>query len=320
MPFRHVSAMLHEAVACLNCAPGGVYVDGTLGGAGHARAICERIMPQGQLIGIDQDLDAVANARQILKPFQPGVHIIHGNFAFLPDYLSEMNIAAVDGILLDLGLSQHQLEASGRGFSFQRDEPLDMRMDARSDTTAADLVNNAQMSELEHMFRQYGEERWSARIAKRITAIRRHTPIVRSRQLADVVVEAVPAHAAAKSRIHPATRVFMALRIAVNRELERLEAFLAGVADLLQPGGRVCVLSFHSLEDRLVKRQFKALATGCTCPPDLPVCGCGKQPVARLINRKVIKPTAQEVARNPMARSTRLRCIEKLPSRSAPER
>jgi 16S rRNA (cytosine1402-N4)-methyltransferase len=312
MTFRHVSAMLQEAVTCLACQPGGIYVDGTLGGSGHALAICRKIMPHGQLIGIDQDRDAIANARQILKPFLPGVHLIHGNFAFLPDYLSELNISAVNGILLDLGLSQHQLEGGGRGFSFQRDEPLDMRMDSRSGTTAADLVNQLEDSELVRIFKEFGEERWSKRIAGAVVSQRRRAPIATSRQLSELVRGAVPRQAAAKQRIHPATRIFMALRIAVNKELERLDTFLSEAVELLLPGGRLCILSFHSLEDRMVKHRFRALATGCTCPPDLPVCACGKQPAVRLVTRKVLRPGPEEIERNPMARSTRLRAVEKL--------
>ncbi len=312
MTFRHVSAMLHEAVACLACRPGGTYVDGTLGGAGHARAICQQMMPDGTLVGIDQDADAVDNARRVLEPYADNIHLFHGNFSFLPDYLAQLEIRAVDGILLDLGLSQHQLEASGRGFSFSKDEPLDMRMDIRNATKAADLINRLEEKELFRIFKQYGEERWSQRIARAIVAARAQGDIRTSRQLAELVSTAIPAKAAAKQKIHPATRIFQALRIAVNQELDRLAQFLSSALDLLSVKGRLCILSFHSLEDRMVKHNFKAFATGCECPPDLPVCGCGKQPRARLLTRKVLRPTAEEVERNPMARSTRLRAIEKL--------
>jgi 16S rRNA (cytosine1402-N4)-methyltransferase len=312
MTFRHVSAMLHEAVACLSCRPGGVYVDGTIGGGGHARAICQQIMPGGMLIGIDQDRDAIANAQSLLEPFAPHVHLFHGNFSGLPVYLNQLKIEAVDGILLDLGLSQHQLGSSGRGFSFQKDEPLDMRMDIGSPVTAADLVNDLEESELIRIFKEYGEERWSKRIAGAIVAFRNQTKLRTSRQLAEVVRSAVPGRAAAQQKIHPATRVFMALRIVVNKELEQLQTFLGTAVDCLSPGGRLCILSFHSLEDRMVKQRFRALAQGCTCPPDLPICACGRQPEVRLVTKKVMRPTAQEAARNPMARSTRLRAVEKL--------
>ncbi|MGD9248704.1 MAG: 16S rRNA (cytosine(1402)-N(4))-methyltransferase RsmH [Desulfobacteraceae bacterium] len=312
MTFRHVSAMLQEAVACLACRPGGTYVDGTLGGAGHARAICQQMMPDGRLVGIDQDADAVANARRVLEPYLDNIQLFHGNFSHLSDYLDQLKIPAVDGILLDLGLSQHQLEASGRGFSFSKDEPLDMRMDTRNTTNAADLVNRLEEKELSRIFMQYGEERWSKRIARAVVDARGQGDIQSSRQLAELICAAVPAKAAAMQKIHPATRVFQALRIAVNQELDRLAQFLESSLDLLSSKGRLCILSFHSLEDRMVKHKFKAFAAGCDCPPDMPVCGCGKQPRVRLLTRRVLRPTAEEVKRNPMARSTRLRAIEKL--------
>jgi 16S rRNA (cytosine1402-N4)-methyltransferase len=312
MTYRHVSAMLQEAIACLSCRPGGIYIDGTLGGAGHARAICRQIMPDGLLIGIDQDADAISHARRVLKPFGSNIHLFHGNFVHLPEYLTRLQIKSVDGILLDIGLSQHQLETSGRGFSFNKDEPLDMRMDVRTETTAADLVNQLEEKELVRIFSSYGEERWSKRIARAIVHLRRNEAIRTSRQLADLVVSVVPVKTAARQRIHPATRVFQALRIAVNQELERLSTFLDSAADLLAPRGRLCILSFHSLEDRIVKRKFKALASGCDCPPDLPVCVCGKTPQVRLLTRKVLRPTKEEIDRNPMARSTRMRAVEKI--------
>jgi 16S rRNA (cytosine1402-N4)-methyltransferase len=311
MAYRHTSAMLDEAIACLNCRPGGIYVDCTLGGAGHALAICERIDPGGVLIGIDQDSDAIANARTLLGSCAAEVHLFHGNYVELPDYLKQLQLHAVDGILLDLGLSQHQLETSGRGFTFQRDEPLDMRMDIRSDSSAQDLINTLSESQLIRIFQEYGEERFSRRIARAILSARREAPIRTTTQLVDIVRAAVPSGAAAKQKIHPATRVFMALRIAVNQELDVLQRFMAVAFDLLNPGGRICVLSFHSLEDRIVKQGFKRLAQACTCPPQIPVCQCAGRAAARLITKKALRPSAQEAARNPMARSTRLRCAEK---------
>jgi 16S rRNA (cytosine1402-N4)-methyltransferase len=310
--FRHVSAMLPEAIAYLNCFPGGVFVDGTLGGAGHAKVICEVIMPDGLLIGIDQDEDAIINAADRLKPYASILRLFHGNFAHLPDYLAQLKIDAVNGILLDLGLSQHQLESSGRGFSFQRNEPLDMRMDVRTPTQAQDLVNALGEEELGRIFREYGEERWAQRIARAVVARRRQAPIRTSRQLAELVSATVPRGSAARQKIHPATRVFMALRIAVNRELERLQQFLDIALDCLGPQGRLVVMSFHSLEDRIVKHHFRQLAQGCHCPKDLPQCVCGGQPAVRILTKKAVRPTDQETARNPMARSTRLRAVEKL--------
>ena len=313
MIYQHVSAMLNEALECLACRAGGIYVDGTLGGAGHARLICEQIAPNGILVGIDQDRDAIANAERMLGSCAGNIHLFHGNFIYLPNYLAQLKIDAVNGILLDLGLSQHQLESSGRGFSFQKDEPLDMRMDLREKTTAQDLIHQLNEDQLVRIFQDYGEERWARRIARAVSTERRKGPIRYSRQLAEVVRSAIPRRAAAQQKIHPATRVFMALRIAVNQELDRLEGFLQFAVDLLKPGGRLVVLSFHSLEDRLVKQRFRYLAKGCTCPADLPQCVCSGHPTVRLITKKVMRPTAREVEQNPMARSTRLRAVEKLP-------
>jgi 16S rRNA (cytosine1402-N4)-methyltransferase len=308
----HVTAMLEEAVNLLACRPGKIIVDGTLGGCGHARRICERIGPDGIFIGIDQDRDAIDQARRALPTDESRIHIIHGNFVDLPLYLSQLEIAAVDGILIDIGLSLHQIEASGRGFSFSRDEPLDMRMDVRSTITAADLLATLGERELAQTFSRFGEERWSGRIARHLVAQRRTCPVTTSGQLARLVAEAVPAAAARSQKIHPATRVFMALRIAVNHELEVLDRFLVTAVDLLNPGGRLCVLAFHSLEDRIVKHRFRGMQHPCTCPPSLPRCVCGRQPTVRLLTRKVMRPSEAEIRNNPMARSTRLRAVEKL--------
>lgn len=312
MAFVHVSAMPAEVVDFLVCRKGGIYADCTLGGAGHAAAICSKIMPGGMLVGIDQDAAAVAHARQALSAFGDSIRLFHGNFVQLPDYLAQLQIGRVDGILLDLGLSQYQLDSSGRGFSFQKDEPLDMRMDIRTGITAGDLLAQLDEKRLSALFWEYGEERWSRRIAKVVVDARRVEPILTTGQLARLIRKAVPYAAAGRSKIHPATRVFMALRIAVNQELVNLARFLDFAPDLLLEGGRMCVLSFHSLEDRLVKQRFKQLAKGCACPPELPRCVCDGRPKARLITRKVVRPSAEEVAANPMARSTRLRVMEKL--------
>lgn len=312
MSYRHIPAMLNEVVNYLNCRPGNVYVDGTLGGCGHARAICEKIFPGGRFIGIDQDIDAISNAETVLKDYTSNIHLFHGNFISLPEFLTQLEIDRVDGILLDLGLSLHHIENSGRGFSFRKDEPLDMRMDIQSPQTAENLINNLSQSELQKLFKEYGEERRAKQITRKIIKIRRQKKIQTSRQLAQIIVDSIPAQAAFKQKIHPATRVFMALRIAVNRELERLETFLEYAVDLLNPGGRLCVLAFHSLEDRIVKQRFKALEKGCTCPPQLPQCVCGQEPQLRILTKKVVRPTAEEIAANPKARSTRLRAAEKI--------
>jgi len=311
MSFKHIPAMLTEVAFYLNCRPGKIYVDCTLGGSGHARTICEKIIPGGVMIGIDQDKDAIQNAKSILKSFDLTLHLFHENFIRLPDILQQLDIAAVDGILLDLGISLHQLESSGRGFSFQRDEPLDMRMNATSSIKAEDLINQMEEKELKNIFKKYGEERWAAQIAKHIVRERRHAAIRSSAKLAQIVCKAVPKQSLHK-RIHPATRVFMALRIAVNRELERLDLFMQNVAGLLNPEGRLCVLSFHSLEDRIVKHRIKALEKDCVCPPDFPKCVCNQKRVFRSLTKKVVRPSEAEVAENPMARSTKLRAAEKI--------
>jgi 16S rRNA (cytosine1402-N4)-methyltransferase len=312
MAYRHIPVMRSEVLEYLNCRPGKIFVDGTLGGAGHARDICERIMPDGLLIGIDQDPAAIANAGIVLEPFAARVRLVHENFAQLPNVLSQLGITGVDGILLDLGLSLNQLENSGRGFSFQREEPLDMRMDPRAPETAADLVNGLAEDELRRIFQEYGEEHFSGRIARRIAAERRRAPVQTSGELARLVCAAVPGRTSGRSRIHPATRVFMALRIAVNRELERLEEFLDQVPHCLNREGRLCILAFHSLEDRIVKHRLRALAQGRQ--PESPFATNRERvPGAlKVLTKKVLRPGPEEIAANPMARSTRLRAAERV--------
>jgi 16S rRNA (cytosine1402-N4)-methyltransferase len=312
MAYRHIPVMRSEVLEYLNCRPGKIFVDGTLGGAGHARDICERIMPDGLLIGIDQDPAAIANAGIVLEPFAARVRLVHENFAQLPNVLSQLGITGVDGILLDLGLSLNQLENSGRGFSFQREEPLDMRMDPRAPETAADLVNGLAEDELRRIFQEYGEEHYSGRIARRIAAERRRAPVQTSGELARLVCAAVPGRTSGRSRIHPATRVFMALRIAVNRELERLEEFLDQVPHCLNREGRLCILAFHSLEDRIVKHRLRALAQGRQ--PESPFATNRERVpgVLKVLTKKVLRPGPEEIAANPMARSTRLRAAERV--------
>ena len=304
--------MLPEVLYYLNCGPGEIYVDCTLGGSGHARAICSKIIPGGVFIGIDQDIDAIRNAKSVLKPFNLTIHLFHDNFVYLSEFLQQLKIDAVDGILLDLGISLHQLESTGRGFSFNKDEPLDMRMNAESSTKAEDLINSMEEKSLRKIFYKYGEERWAGQIAKRIVKQRRRKAIKSSRELAQIVRDAVPKKVSFNQKIHPATRTFMALRIAVNRELEMLELFMENVDDLLNPKGRLCVLSFHSLEDRIVKHRIKALGKGCICPPGLPECVCNKKPMVRILTKKVVRPAENEIAVNPMARSAKLRALEKI--------
>ena len=311
MPYSHIPVMQQEVLDYLLCRPGKIYVDCTLGGAGHARGILENILPNGILIGIDQDADAIENANEMLKSYALNIRLFHGNFIRLPAFLAELKITAVEGIFLDLGISLHHLKQSGRGFSFQRNEPLDMRMNIKTKTTAADIVNDRTEGELKKIFKNYGEEPRARQIAQKIIAARRQKIIDTSSELAEIVSTAVPKQAEKRRRIHPATRVFMALRIIVNRELERLDQFMDMVVDLLNPHGRLCVLSYHSLEDRIVKHRIKRMEKGCTCPSDFPKCVCGKKATVRNLTRKTIKPTKEEIQNNPMARSARLRAMEK---------
>ncbi|NNL41707.1 MAG: 16S rRNA (cytosine(1402)-N(4))-methyltransferase RsmH [Desulfobacterales bacterium] len=301
-----------EVARYLNCKPKKVYVDCTIGGSGHALDICRKIAPDGMLIGIDQDIDAINHAKRKLRRFERSVRLFNDNFTNLKTILSHLNITSADGILLDLGLSLYQLESSGRGFSFKTNEPLDMRMNVKSGITAEQIINQTSEKNLRNIFSNYGEEPRAKQIARKIVKIRRDEPIKTSRQLAGIVVGPAKKGKSGHQKIHPATRVFMALRIAVNRELERLESFMENVADYLNPGGRLCVLSFHSLEDRIVKRRIKILEKGCICPPQFPKCVCDKKSVLRSLTKKVIRPTKEEIAKNPMARSTRLRAAEKI--------
>ena len=312
MPLKHIPVMISEVLHYLDCKPGKVYVDGTLGGSGHAGAICRKISPAGVFIGIDQDIDAVENAKRVLTSFDVTLHFFHGNFRYLGEFLRELKIEAVDGIVLDLGISLHQIESSGRGFSFQRDEPLDMRMNTSSATTAEDLINSMDEKALKRIFFKYGEERQAGQIANKIVKSRKQNAIRSSSQLAQIVYDAVGKSASFHRKIHPATRVFMALRIAVNRELEMLDGFMENVADLLNPKARLCVLSFHSLEDRIVKHRLKALEKGCVCPSDFPECVCHRKSTFHLLTKKVVRPSKDEIKRNPMARSAKLRAAEKI--------
>jgi 16S rRNA (cytosine1402-N4)-methyltransferase len=304
--------MLPEVLNYLDCKPGKIYADCTLGGSGHASAICDKIMPDGLLIGIDQDIDAVENSREVLKPFELNVHLFHDDFVNLPNILRHLEIPAVDGILLDLGVSLFQIESSGRGFSFKKDEPLDMRMNQKARTKAEDLINNMEEKGLRRIFQEYGEERWAGQIAKKIVKERKRESIQSSLQLAQIVYDAVPKRARFNQHIHPATRVFMALRIAVNKELEKLDLFMATVANLLNPRGRLCILSFHSLEDRIVKTRLRDLEKTCVCPPDFPECVCNKKRMVCALTKKPARPTNKEIVANPMARSAKLRVAERI--------
>lgn len=307
----HTPVMLEEAVTSLRCAPGGVYFDGTLGGGGHAYEILRRSEPDGVLIGVDADEDALAEGARRLKPFGARAVLRRGNYADIGDILSSLGIGGVNGILFDLGVSSHQLSTRDRGFSFSLDAPLDMRMDRRRPINAYDVINAFSREKLETIIREYGEEPMAARIAKAITERRARTPIRTTAELAALVVRTVPA-AARRKKIHPATKTFQAVRIAVNDELAGLRRAIDAGLNVLVPGGRFSIISFHSLEDRIVKERFHALEKGCTCPPDLPVCACGRTGVLNVLTKKPVMPGEAEISRNPQARSARLRTAERI--------
>jgi 16S rRNA (cytosine1402-N4)-methyltransferase len=309
--FHHLSVLPEEVIQLLNPHPGGIYLDGTLGGGGHAWLILERCTPGGMLIGLDQDREALRAAGRRLADFGAAANLVHGNFAELEQHLDALGIPALDGFILDLGVSSHQLDSVGRGFSFQQDAPLDMRMDGSAGETAADLVNDLPEHELERIIQDYGEERWAKRIAAFIVRARQEARIETTLQLVDIIKGAVP-KAKWDERIHPATRTFQGVRIAVNRELDTLEKGLRAAIDRLKPGGRGVVISFHSLEDRIVKHIFREYATGCTCPRNFPVCACNNKPRVRVLTGRPVTATVQEIESNPRSRSAKLRAVEKL--------
>ena len=296
----------------LNLKPGSTCIDCTLGGCGHALQSIRAILPNGRFIGIDQDLAAVENARIVLEPYKDIASIVHDNFVNIASILDSLGIDGADGILLDLGLSLNQLRNSRRGFSFQKDEPLDMRMDTRGEVTAEQIITEYSEKDLADIFFKFGEERMAGKIARNIVRARGKEPIRSSRRLAEVVKEAVPAKVAFKQKIHPATRVFQALRILVNGELRKLEKFMDTVPQVLSPGGRLVVISFHSLEDRLVKQKIREFENGCTCPPIFPECTCGFEQKLAAVGKKPVVPSAEETERNPMARSAKIRVAERV--------
>ena len=307
MEFSHIPVMLGEAIDSLNIRPDGVYVDGTAGGGGHSAAILARLTT-GRLYSIDQDPEAIATVTERFRDV-PQSTIVQGNFGDMFTLLTDRGVTAVDGVLLDIGVSSHQLDDGARGFSYHEDAPLDMRM-SMSGPTAADLVNTAELSDLSRIISLYGEEKYAYSIAKGIVKYRAEQPILTTAQLADIVRENVPQKVRRDG--HPARKTFQAVRIAVNRELEVLEQGLEGAFRLLKSGGRLSVITFHSLEDRIVKQFMKDKAQGCTCPKDFPVCVCGKTPQAEIVTRKPVIPSDEELERNPRARSAKLRVLEKL--------
>lgn len=308
MEFRHTPVLLAEVLESLNIREDGVYADGTLGGAGHSFEIASRLTT-GRLFGTDQDADAIAAASARLAPFGDRVRIFRANFAELPDILESEGVRP-DGILLDLGVSSYQLDTAERGFSYMADAPLDMRMDRRRDLTVRDIVNTYPEEELSRILWDYGEERFSRNIAKHIVKNREKAPIETTFELVDTVKAAIPARARAGEG-HPAKRTFQALRIACNDELGVLEGSIDRMIDVLAPGGRLCIITFHSLEDRIVKNRFRTAEHPCICPPDFPVCTCGRVPKGTVITRKPILPGEKEREDNPRSKSAKLRVFEK---------
>ncbi len=310
----HQAVLLNEVIELLQPSPGGIYIDGTVGAGGHAAAILKATSPDGELFGLDQDQHALEVAKHSLAEFGDRVHLLHANFDRLSQVASQSQLPPADGILLDLGVSSMQLDQAERGFSFQVDGPLDMRMDDTGGVTAADLVNRLGETELADLIFRYGEERYSRRIARAIVKAR---PIRRTGQLAEIIQKAVPfapgkGRGGRQAKIHPATRTFQALRIAVNDELGALERALPQAIQLLKPGGRLAVITFHSLEDRIVKQYFRQEAQDCICPPDQPVCTCRHKATIRIITKRPIMPSLAEVNANPRARSAKLRVVESI--------
>ena len=313
MEFHHVSVLLNECLEGLNIRPDGTYLDCTLGGAGHSSEIFKRL-DGGRLIGVDRDADAIAAATARMSSLNPRAQFqaVRGNFHYAKALLAELGVTRLDGVLADLGVSSHQLDVRERGFSYHDDAPLDMRMDQSQSLSAREIVNTWSEDELNRILRDYGEEKWARQIARVICDRRKQAPIETTRQLVSIIDAAIPKKFRAKDGSHPARRSFQALRIAVNDELDPLEPAIRDLVDLLNPGGRICIITFHSLEDRIVKNTFRSLNDPCTCPKNLPVCVCGKKPVVKLVTRKPITATPEELEVNPRSRSASLRIAEKL--------
>ncbi len=310
MEFRHVSVLLNETIDSLNIKPEGVYVDGTLGGGGHSLEIVKRLSGKGRLIGLDRDENAIQAASERLKDYKDRVTFVRSNYDRFPVVMQELGLREVDGIVLDLGVSSYQLDTPERGFSYREDAPLDMRMDQRQEKTAADIVNESSEKELLHILRDYGEEKFATQIARRIVKQREDRPILTTFELNDIVKESIPV----KFRLtggHPSKRTFQAIRIALNAELESLEKVLPEMIEGLRDKGRLCIITFHSLEDRIVKNIFRTAQNPCTCPPNFPVCVCGNKSKGKVITSKPILPSEEEIENNKRSKSAKLRVFER---------
>ena len=310
MAFEHKSVLLYETVDSLNIKPDGIYVDGTLGGGGHAYEVCSRLGKHGRLIGIDQDADAIAAATKRLEPFADKVTVVRSNYENIASVLHDLGIEKVDGIYLDLGVSSYQLDTASRGFTYREDAPLDMRMDQRNTQTAADIVNTYSETELYHIIRDYGEDRFAKNIAKHIVQRRQEKPYETTGELIETIKAAIPAKIRDTGG-HPAKRTFQAIRIELNHELDVLNRSIDTMIDLLNPGGRLSIITFHSLEDRIVKKRFRDNENPCICPPEFPVCMCGRKSKGTVITRKPIVPGEEELEYNKRSKSSKLRVFER---------
>lgn len=310
MTFEHKSVLLYETVDSLNIKPDGVYVDGTLGGGGHAWEVCRRLGEQGRFIGIDQDADAIRAATERLREYGDKVTIVRSNYEHIAEVLKNLGISQVDGIYLDLGVSSYQLDTAERGFTYREDAPLDMRMDQRNTQTAADIVNTYSEAELYRMIRDYGEDKFAKNIAKHIVRVRQEKPFETTGELIEAIKAAIPMKVRAVGG-HPAKKTFQAIRIELNHELDVLERSIDTMIDLLKPGGRLSIITFHSLEDRIVKVRFRENENPCICPPGFPVCVCGKVSKGKVITRKPIVPSDEEIEENKRAKSSKLRVFER---------
>ena len=311
MEFKHKSVLLYETVDEWNIKPDGIYVDGTLGGGGHSYEIAGRLSEGGRLIGIDQDEDAIKAASKRLEPYMDRVTIVRNNYCNMDKVLDELGIDKVDGIMLDLGVSSYQLDAADRGFTYNVDTALDMRMDQRQEITAKDIVNEYSEFDLYRIIRDYGEDRFAKNIAKHIVAARQEKPIETTFELNDIIKAAIPMKVRATGG-HPSKRTYQAIRIELNKELEVLENSIDMMIDRLKPEGRLCIITFHSLEDRIVKTRFRNNENPCTCPPSFPACVCGKVPKGRVITRKPVVPTDEEINENSRSKSSKLRVFERV--------
>ena len=310
MDFKHISVLLDETIDGLDIKPDGIYVDGTLGGGGHSYEILKRLSPKGRLIGIDQDGEALKAAGERLKEFENQITLVRSNYCEIDKVLKELNVEKVDGILLDIGVSSYQLDNLERGFSYKSDAPLDMRMDTRQELTAADVVNTYSENELFKIIKDYGEDKFAKNIAKHIVLARKEKPLETTKELSEVIKRAIPMKVQAKGG-HPAKKTFQAIRIEVNQELTVLKESIDKMIHLLKPNGRICIITFHSLEDRIVKTKFRENENPCTCPPNFPVCVCGKKSKGKVITRKPIIPSEDEIEENKRAKSSKLRIFER---------